>query len=66
MRIQINGESRELTGSLSVRQLLDLLNIGSVPVAVERNEQIVPRAEHTTTLLEDGDRIEIVQFVGGG
>ena len=66
MRIQVNGEMRELTGSLTVRELLDTLNIGPGAVAVERNEQIVPRAEHATTALCDGDRVEIVQFVGGG
>jgi sulfur carrier protein len=66
MRIRVNGETRQLPERLTVGGLLDLLGVSNGPVAVERNEQIVPRAEHASTCLQEGDRVEIVQFVGGG
>jgi sulfur carrier protein len=66
MRIEINGEPREVEGGTTVAQLLSTLGIDQGPVAVERNALIVPRAQHATTELNDGDRLEVVQFVGGG
>jgi len=66
MRIEVNGEAREVSAELTVRGLLELLGLGDTLVAVERNEEIVPRAEHGTTPLADGDRLEVVHFVGGG
>ncbi len=66
MKIEVNGEGRQLEGQVTVAALLELLGVAGGPVAVERNRQIVPRAEHASTLLADGDQIEVVQFVGGG
>lgn len=66
MRIEVNGEPREVAEGLTVRELLVTLALADQLVAVERNEEIVPRAEHVTARLADGDRVEIVQFVGGG
>jgi sulfur carrier protein len=66
MRIEVNGEAREVEEGLTVRGLLDALELGGRLVAVERNAEIVPRAQHATTVLREGDRIEIVHFVGGG
>ena len=66
MRIELNGEARELPDEITVVALLQRLGMGSGPVAVERNAEIVPRAEHGSTVLRDGDRVEVVQFVGGG
>jgi sulfur carrier protein len=66
MRIEVNGETRDVPAALTVRGLLDTLGIGDGPVAVERNGQIVPRAQHGATELINGDKVEIVQFVGGG
>jgi sulfur carrier protein len=66
MRIEVNGEPRDVADGLTVRALLDTLALGAQLVAVERNEEIVPRAQHAEAVLRDGDRIEIVQFVGGG
>ena len=66
MRIQVNGELRELPDGATVLALLRQLGIGDGPVAVERNAEIVPRAQHATTMLTDGDQVEVVQFVGGG
>ncbi|AKF05808.1 sulfur carrier protein ThiS [Sandaracinus amylolyticus] len=66
MRIEVNGEPRDVTDGLTVRELLVLLALGDQLVAVERNEEIVPRAEHGSARLSEGDRLEIVHFVGGG
>ena len=66
MRIEVNGEVHEIASQATVRDLLVDLGLGTTLVAVERNEEIVPRAEHATTRLADGDRVEVVHFVGGG
>jgi thiamine biosynthesis protein ThiS len=66
MRVEINGETREIEPGSSVTALLHSLGLEGRPVAVERNAAIVPRVEHASTLLVEGDRLELVQFVGGG
>ncbi|MEQ7155281.1 sulfur carrier protein ThiS [Brevundimonas aurifodinae] len=65
MRIQVNGDTREVAAR-TVSALVEELGFDVRKVAVERNLAIVPRSLHATTALEDGDRIELVQFVGGG
>lgn len=66
IRLIVNGEERSFEGPLTVRGLLEELNLGDVLVAVERNREIVPRKEHAATTLQENDEIEIVHFVGGG
>lgn len=66
MLIMINGESRDLTPGLTVAGLLQDLGIDNRKVAVERNLEIVPKSAFTTTEVQDGDRLEIVHFIGGG
>lgn len=66
MKITLNGEPKEVPNSLSVRALVELEGLGAGPVAVERNGDVVPRKEHATTPIAEGDVIEIVHFVGGG
>ncbi|MFT3921359.1 MAG: sulfur carrier protein ThiS [Myxococcales bacterium] len=66
MRIEINGEPREVQEGLTIGVLLETLGLGERPVAVERNADIVPRAQHASTCLLEGDKLEVVQFVGGG
>ncbi|HVJ21610.1 MAG TPA: sulfur carrier protein ThiS [Polyangiaceae bacterium] len=66
MQITVNGESREIPDGLTVLDLVQTLGLGDGPVAVERNREVVPRAEHGTTRLSALDVIEIVHFVGGG
>jgi sulfur carrier protein len=66
MRIHVNGEAREVAAGITVSALLVELGVEPGPVAVERNHEIVPRALHPTTILSDGDQLEVVQFVGGG
>ena len=62
----VNGERRELPEGRTVTQVLGLLGIERARVAVERNRIIVKRADHDTTVVEDGDVLEIIHFVGGG
>ncbi len=66
MQIKVNGEMREVSDGMTVRGLIEHLGLGAGPVAVERNLEVVPRAEHATTRLAHGDALEIVHFVGGG
>ena len=66
MEITINGEEKRLDGPLSVNDLLQALSLEPRKIAVERNLEIVPKSLYAETALADGDRIEIVQFVGGG
>lgn len=65
MRIQVNGEHREVEAA-TILALVEELGLDVRKVAVERNLEIVPRSLHAATALADGDRIELVQFVGGG
>jgi sulfur carrier protein len=66
VHVEVNGEARELPEAATVRTLLEALGLGGTLVAVERNGEIVPRAQHATTPLADGDKLEVVHFVGGG
>lgn len=66
MQIQLNGEVRDLASDLTVAQLLEELGLAGRRIAVERNEEIVPRSEHAATRLAEGDRLEIVHAIGGG
>ncbi len=64
--LTLNGESRTLAAPLTVSGLLDSLGFDARKVAVERNEEIVPRSLYATTILAQGDALEIVHFIGGG
>ncbi len=66
MKLTVNGEHREVPDGLTVRGLVEHLGLTDGPVAVEKNREVVPRAEHASVALADGDAIEIVHFVGGG
>lgn len=66
MRITINGRELEVGQPSTVHDLLVRLGWEPGKIAVERNLEIVPRSAHGTTVLQDGDRLEIVNFVGGG
>ena len=66
MQITVNGDAREVPAGLTVRGLVEHLGLTDGPVAVERNREVVPRAEHPNTELQPGDVLEIVHFVGGG
>ena len=66
MQIILNGENTEQQDGISISGLLSQLNIGLERVAVEVNMDIVSKSKYDTHLISDGDRIEIVHFVGGG
>jgi len=66
MRLTINGETRELPPVGTLAELIAALELDTRKVAVERNLEIVPRSLHADTPVADGDRIEIVHFIGGG
>jgi thiamine biosynthesis protein ThiS len=66
MRLIVNGETREAPDFATIADLLASLEIDGRRVAVERNREIAPKSLWTSTRLADGDRLEIVQFVGGG
>jgi len=64
--VQVNGAPREVPAELTVRDLVRMLGFEQELVAVEVNQELVPRAEHAVRSVRSGDRIEIVEFVGGG
>lgn len=66
MKLRINGEEIEIPDGLTIQELLRHLKLFSGPVAVEQNQEVVPRDKHESTLLSEGDAVEIVHFVGGG
>ncbi len=66
MQLMINGEQRAVEGVGDVASLVVSLGLDVRKVAVERNLEIVPRSVYADTPLMDGDRIEIVHFIGGG
>jgi thiamine biosynthesis protein ThiS len=66
MRLLVNGEERRFADVDHIAALVAALGLDSRKVAVERNLEIVPRSAYAATGLSDGDRIEIVHFIGGG
>jgi sulfur carrier protein len=66
IEITVNGEVRHVAEGTTIAALLSELGLGQRRVAVERNREVVPRAEHASARLCAGDRLEVVTFVGGG
>jgi len=66
MLTTVNGKAHELTSGTTLAGLIEQLGLDGQRVVIERNRQIVPHDHHKTITLEDGDVLEIVQFVGGG
>jgi len=66
IQITLNGEPLEFDSQPTVAQLLDKMNLAQRRVAVEINQEIVPKSRHEQHLVEAGDRIEIVHAIGGG
>jgi sulfur carrier protein len=66
MQLVINGESRSFSGLDDIAALVIALGLDTRKVAIERNLEIVPRSLFAKTPIADGDRIEIVHFIGGG
>jgi len=66
MLVTINGEDRRLDGPLPLSELLAVLGLDSRKLAIERNLEIVPRSQYGAVVVGDGDKLEIVHFIGGG
>ncbi len=66
LEITLNGEARRFPASVTVDAMLAALGLDRRKVAVERNEEIVPRSLYRELALAPGDRVEIVHFIGGG
>ncbi len=64
--LQVNGEWVDVPDGASVAALLALLRLDACKVAVELNEEIVPRSQYAATVLASSDRLEVVHFIGGG
>jgi sulfur carrier protein len=64
--VVINGQPHSVSAGITISVLLESLGLVGKRVAVERNREVVPRAQHATTVLAEGDRLELVTFVGGG
>ncbi|WP_148864383.1 sulfur carrier protein ThiS [Marinobacter fonticola] len=66
MHIQLNGEQQELPQAATIATLIEKLGLNGRRLAVEVNEDIVPRSLHSEHRLNDGDRVEVVHAIGGG
>lgn len=66
MRVTLNGEARELSEGLTVNDLVDQLGLNERRIAVEINRDILPRDDYANRAIQEGDVVEIVQFIGGG
>ncbi len=66
MEIFVNGESRQVDESFSALQLLESMELVGKRLALEINEEIVPKSRHAEYLIAAGDKVEIVNAIGGG
>ena len=66
MQITVNGESRDVAPDTTVQSLVESFGLDGKTVVVQRNEDIVERGDYAATLLEDGDNLDLIRFVGGG
>ena len=66
MKVLVNGENRELSATLTLSQLLDQLGLAGKRIAVEINENIIPKSQHPETTLKEDDKVEIIHAIGGG
>ena len=66
MRVEVNGEAKELEEGATLQTLVERLSLAPERLAIEHNREVVRRADWPALTLSDGDRVEIVHFVGGG
>lgn len=66
MMLHVNGEEMRIEDAADVAALVARLELDARKVAIERNLEVVPRSRYASTPLQDGDRIEVVHFIGGG
>ncbi|MCM0613447.1 sulfur carrier protein ThiS [Marinobacter sediminum] len=66
MQVQVNGDAMELPAGATVGTLIETMTLVGKRLAVEVNEDIVPRSQHAEFTLREGDRVEVVRAIGGG
>ena len=66
MNLMVNGEAATVPDGATLADVLDRLGLPAKGIAIERNREVVPKSLYYVTHLTDGDKLEIVQFVGGG
>lgn len=66
MTIKLNGTPQTIAVGISLAELLQTLDMAGQRVAIEVNEDVVPRSEYAETVLHEGDRVEIIRAIGGG
>lgn len=66
MNVEVNGAPCEVPEGATVVDLLEQLQVRGPGLAVERNREVIPRSQHATTKLAEGDKLEVVTLVGGG
>ena len=66
MKVFVNGEEKDFSAAISLSELITQLDLPAARIAIELNREVVRRSDWSSTMLKDGDRIEIVHFVGGG
>jgi sulfur carrier protein len=66
MQVQVNGEAMDLPEGATVAALVESMTLAGKRLAVEVNEDIVPRSQHARFALSNGDRVEVVHAIGGG
>ena len=66
LEITVNGTARQVAPGTTITGLIEQLGLSDRRVAVEKNREVVPRAHHEQTVLDAGDQLELVSFVGGG
>ncbi len=66
MQILLNGETKEISGQISLQALVENLELKEGRIAIELNQFVVKRKDWYSVILQDGDRLEVVHFVGGG
>ena len=64
--VTINGDTREFSGELSAMDMMEELGLPATKVALERNREVVPKSTYGEVTIKDGDKLEIVHFIGGG
>ena len=66
MNIIFNGKPREIQTGINIQELLDQMQLDCMQVVIEHNQDIIPRQRLADTVLNDGDTLEVIHFVGGG
>lgn len=66
MQIELNGEATDITQGMTIEELVDSMALATDRYAVEINEELVPRSQHANHMLHEGDKVEVVQAIGGG